>query len=84
MLTGQAKKDYQRKYMLDYMRKKRGSALNVVSSGIKTLQDKPQSKKSDEVGLNTGLNKVLTGRSEVVKPQSYNPMMVGYVPPKGI
>ena len=29
MLTGQAKKDYQRKYMKEYMRKRRAVGLNI-------------------------------------------------------
>ena len=61
MLKGQKKKDYQRIYMKEYMRKWR-------------------------IGLNekeVGLNEVLTKepiRPKKVETQSYNPMMVGYVP----
>lgn len=58
MLTGQAKKDYQREYMRTYMRRRRATGLNATASSPVTV------------------------KTRTVKTQSYNPMMVGYVPPE--
>ena len=68
MLTGQAKTDYQRAYMREYMRNRR----NVAKS---TLQDGPGTTKSVRPAVKTHPVK-----TQNVKTQSYNPMMVGYVP----
>jgi len=76
MLTGQAKKDYQR----NYMRKKRLNAKSGDSKQIKTHHDCTGLKRSNRSNIIQGLTQ---DRSNEVKPQSYCPFMVGYVPPKG-
>jgi hypothetical protein len=39
MLTGEAKREYQRKYMQEYMRKKRGGVLTEVSQGLNKTEE---------------------------------------------
>ena len=65
MLTGQAKTDYQRKYMRQYMRDRR------AGNGVKTQANV----------LRPEQPAMLRPKPAAVKTQSHNPLMVGYVPP---
>lgn len=69
-LTGQAKADYQRVYMKEYMRNRRAGLNKALPELVKTqpIQVVPV--------------KTVPLRPEQPKSQSYNPMMVGYVPPE--
>ena len=87
MLQGQAKTDYQR----EYMRRRRASAkepqvrvrplgifVRPAIDSVRPYEDtliQPSPFQSIDTFATTG--------TEEPKPQSYNPMMVGYVPPDG-
>ena len=80
-LIGQAKTDYQR----EYMRKRRSN----IRSNIRPALVRP--KPLDPVRPVTEVDKRCQAKQDTVileaaglppEPQSYNPMMVGYVPPK--
>lgn len=66
MLTGQAKTDYQR----EYMRKRRS---NKKYAGLDNVRPTATPNVRPKLGQ--------VARPSVPEPQSYNSMMVGYVPP---
>ncbi len=74
-LTGQAKTDYQ----CDYMRKRRSNQRsNATTDIIRPLE--LDSVRPKQVGPVTPRPGDRVGNI-TPEPQSYNPMMVGYVPP---
>lgn len=78
MLTGQAKKDYQRQYMRKYRSNKKAvrPSENVRPKGIEI----PKDYKGDESSCSyTGPRRDLA--PDGYPAQSDYPMMVGYVPP---
>ena len=68
MLTGKAKTDYQREYMRNMRKRKRGLIEQAGSNAAGTLNVRPN----------------VRPVTVTPKPQSYNPMMVGYVRPEGM
>lgn len=76
-LTGQAKRDYQR----EYMRNRRSNAKSVRPI------TKVRAELDPFVRPDPRLEKMYVDAAVAVgvqvKPQSYSPMMVGYIPPKG-
>ena len=76
-LTGQAKTDYQR----DYMRKRRSNQRsNAMPESVRPVTQQAVRPKTTTT---TPSGPTTTTKSTPSKPklQSYNPMMVGYVPP---
>ncbi len=87
-LTGQAKTDYQRKYMQRYRAKNKVSVLSGLkqaeenASGLAVLDERKAVRPEplDPVRpLEPVRPSVIPSKPEI---QSYNPMMVGYVPPR--
>ncbi len=59
MLTGQAKKEYQRKYMLDYMRRRRSNkGVTITPKGVTVIPDP----------VKTSLRPTVKTQVEPVKP----------------
>jgi len=80
VLAGQAKRDYQRKYMRRYRAKNKDSAILAQKP---TLKNAPGLTERQKVRPADVRPKDVRPKDVRPKPQSYNSMMVGYVPPKG-
>ena len=79
-LTGQAKIDYQR----EYMRKRRSNARvrSNMAARIDSVRPSNGTGQDDMRAASERLTAALgTPYESEPEPQSYNPMMVGYVPP---
>ena len=84
MLTGKAKTDYQR----EYMRRRRSNQTEQfvrsnMAARIKTVRPSNGTSQDNIRAATERLTAALGPAIELIDPQSYNPMMVGYVPPKG-
>ena len=84
-LTGQAKTDYQREYM---RRRRSNQRSNVTPESVRP--EKQQDVRPDyylETVPGSGMTPPVTlvkKRTDRIEKQSYNPMMVGYVPPNTV
>lgn len=84
MLTGKAKTDYQREYMRRYRSNKKvvrpkPDVLDLVRPNVCAREVEAIAK---QYGYDFEQGRPLK-QDELPQPQSHNPMMVGYVPPKG-
>ena len=83
-LQGQAKKDYQREYMLKWQRAKRGSkqGSKQIETGSKQVIPEKAVPIIPPVPQETRIPEfVHCHQNRPAKTQSTNPMMVGYIPP---